>query len=97
MPPKKDYEKQTLTREPFCCDCYDEGHAGSYKLIWNWVWKKPVTTKYGSTGWARVLESNNDLHKVGDEVRVHYCAHFPCKADWELSKYGAWGVGHARR
>ena len=90
--PPKDYEEQQLTREPFCCECYDEEHWGRYQFIWHWVWKKPVTTYYGSTGWATILESSNDKHKVGEEVRIHYCAHFPCEGHWELSKYGSYGA-----
>ena len=45
-----------------------------------------TTNHNGTTGWARVVES--DVLPVGGEHKVHLCAHNPCQAQWDFSKYG---------
>ena len=76
---------------PFEAECFEIEHLGDYKLVWKWSWKKPTTTQGGTTGWATILETNSDKHFVGEDIRIHYCRFYPCKADWGLSKYGDYG------
>jgi len=64
-----------------------------YTLRWHHTYgTKVTTTSYGTTGWSTVLDVDGGSHSEGDVVRVHLCAHNPCQARWEASKYGTQGV-----
>ena len=65
-------------------DCY-------MKIEWDFTVQRPKKTCYGTTGYARlgrVILGGEDA-EPGAIFRFHICADTPCKAQWELSKYGA--------
>jgi len=87
MPPKK-----RTAKPPFGFTAVDVEYAGTYEGTWDYSISHPKDTWRGKTGWVKILQSTNPAYSVGHALRVHVCAHNPCQADWEPSKYGASGV-----
>ena len=69
----------------------DEGEEGHYE--WEWLQEptRPKTTKNGTSGWAKLLKSSNAKNYIGRIICIHLCAHNPCAARHEPSKYGLVG------
>ena len=72
--------------------CMDNCFVGEWASEhWLLEWepeKKNTKTWTGVTGWARVAaRSQGDV--LGALLKVHKCAHVPCQAIWEKSKWGS--------
>ena len=78
--------------ESFVCQAWmPYTHAGKYELEWIDKANCPsaqTTNKDGTTGWVTVIRSTNSYYGEGNNFKIHLCAHNPCRAHWNNSKYG---------
>ena len=59
-----------------------------YEFKWHHLWSRVTQNKSGTTGWATILQSTNESNPAKNICRIHVCAHNPCIAVWDASKYG---------
>ena len=64
----------------------DDGHY--LEMEWNRSWTALTANANGVSGWALILRSSGGSILEGSCLRVHKCAHNPCRARWNASKYG---------
>ena len=61
-------------------------HKGQYEMTWD---PQPLSRKTknanGTYGWAIVRRSSNAVYGCGTRLRIHLCAHNPCKFTQERS------------
>ena len=55
-------------------------------MRWRNDWSKVRGNPHGVTGWATVVRG--DVANLAPYIRIHVCAHAPCKARYPANKYG---------
>ena len=71
---------------------HGRGDDGSEFLFeWHNAWNRVTPNANGTTGWATVVECRPRPLAQGKVIRVHLCAHDPCRARHADSKYGVYG------
>ena len=61
-------------------------HNQDLVVRWRNDWSKVRGNPHGVTGWATVVRG--DVANLAPYIRIHVCAHAPCKARYAASKYG---------
>ena len=61
------------------------------ELRWHTTWSKPKRNPNGTSGYATVVRSRTATPTAGETIRIHVCAHKPCRAQHPVSKYGIIG------
>ena len=66
-------------------------------FCYSWQWKhdyfiKVTSNPNGTTGYGTLLSSTKEEHQVGGILRIHLCAHKPCRANHKAAKYGVYSA-----
>ena len=67
------------------CEAQTLSHKGQYELTWDPKQTSRKRNHNGTYGWAIVRRSSNAVYGCGTRLRIHLCAHNPCKFTQERS------------
>ena len=74
------------------CETQCMPHKGQYKLTWDpHPPSRKTKNENGTNVWAIVKRSTDAVYGAGKSLRVHMCAHNPCRVGWTDCKYGPYG------
>ena len=77
------------TRDAMAASWFGYDGAEHWELQWDTSFMRLGHSKYGVTGFARVISRSSGGPVPVEPIRAHLCRHNPCKANWKHdSKYG---------
>ena len=77
------------TRDAMVESFFGYDGAEHWELQWDTSIQRKGHSKYGITGFARVISRSSGAAVSEPFIRAHLCKHNPCRADWTHdSKYG---------